>query len=167
MQRKYLITTLIIMAFIFIQSALPGDLSSNESNIFVQILVALFDVDADSAGFAVRKCAHFTEYLVLGGSAMLLFSEMRLGGGEQRVDGEKPSGEVWPVRRTRLVDRQWLAGLTAWAVGAAYAVTDEFHQIFVAGRSCEVRDMCIDAAGVLCGVLVIAVWRRRKKSVSL
>jgi len=137
MQRKYLITTLIIMAFIFIQSALPGDLSSNESNIFVQILVALFDVDADSAGFAVRKCAHFTEYLVLGGSAMLLFSEMRL------------------------------AGLIAWAVGAAYAVTDEFHQIFVAGRSCEVRDMCIDAAGVLCGVLVIALWRRRKKSVSL
>jgi len=137
MQRKYLITTLIIMAFIFIQSALPGDLSSNESNIFVQILVALFDVDADSAGFAVRKCAHFTEYLVLGGSAMLLFSEMRL------------------------------AGLIAWAVGAAYAVTDEFHQIFVAGRSCEVRDMCIDAAGVLCGVLVIAVWRRRKKSISL
>jgi len=137
MQRKYLITTLIIMAFIFIQSALPGDLSSNESNIFVQILVALFDVDADSAGFAVRKCAHFTEYLVLGGSAMLLFSEMRLG------------------------------GLIAWAVGAAYAVTDEFHQIFVAGRSCEVRDMCIDAAGVLCGVLVIAVWRRRKKSISL
>lgn len=137
MQRKYLITTFIIMAFIFIQSALPGDLSSNESNIFVQILVALFDVDADSAGFAVRKCAHFTEYLVLGGSAMLLFSEMRLG------------------------------GLIAWAVGAAYAVTDEFHQIFVAGRSCEVRDMCIDAAGVLCGVLVIAVWRRRKKSVSL
>jgi len=137
MQRKYLITTLIIMAFIFIQSALPGDLSSNESNIFVQILVALFDVDADSAGFAVRKCAHFTEYLVLGGSAMLLFSEMRLG------------------------------GLIAWAVGAAYAVTDEFHQIFVAGRSCEVRDMCIDAAGVLCGVLVIALWRRRKKSVSL
>ena len=137
MQRKYLITTFIIMAFIFIQSALPGDLSSNESNIFVQILVALFDVDADSAGFAVRKCAHFTEYLVLGGSAMLLFSEMRLG------------------------------GLIAWAVGAAYAVTDEFHQIFVAGRSCEVRDMCIDAAGVLCGVLVIAVWRRRKKSISL
>jgi len=132
MQRKYLITTLIIMAFIFIQSALPGDLSSNESNFIVQILVALFDVDAGSAGFAVRKCAHFTEYLVLGGSAMLLFSEMRL------------------------------SGLIAWAVGAAYAVTDEFHQMFVAGRSCEVRDMCIDAAGVLCGVLVIVLWKRER-----
>ena len=127
MQRKYLIITLAITAFIFIQSALPGDLSSNESNFVVQILVALFDVDADSAGFAVRKCAHFTEYLVLGGSVTLLFGEM------------------------------WLSGLLAWAVGAAYAVTDEYHQMFVAGRSCEVRDMCIDAAGVLCGVLVIAV----------
>ena len=133
MQRKYLITTLIIMAFIFIQSALPGDLSSNESNFIVQILVALFDVDAGSAGFAVRKCAHFTEYLVLGGSAMLMFSEVRL------------------------------PGLLAWAVGAAYAVTDEFHQLFVAGRSCEVRDMCIDAAGVLCGVVVIALWKRNRQ----
>lgn len=131
-EKKYLITTLAIMAFIFIQSALPGNLSSNESNFIVQILVTLFDVDAGSAGFAVRKCAHFTEYLVLGGSAMLMFGEVRL------------------------------SGLLAWAVGAAYAVTDEFHQLFVAGRSCEVRDMCIDAAGVLCGVLVIVVWRRRR-----
>ena len=52
MQRIYLITTLIIMAFIFVQSALPGDLSSNESNVIVQFLVALFDVDAGSAGLA-------------------------------------------------------------------------------------------------------------------
>ena len=132
MQRKYLISTLIIMAFIFIQSALPGNLSSDESNFFVKILVALFNVDAGSVGFAVRKCAHFTEYMVLGGSAMLLFSEM------------------------------WLSGLIAWAVGAAYSVTDEFHQLFVAGRSCEVRDMCIDAAGVLCGVMVIALWKMKK-----
>ena len=99
----------------------------------MQILVALFDVDAGSAGFAVRKCAHFTEYLLLGGSAMLMFSEVRL------------------------------SGLLAWAVGAAYAVTDEFHQLFVVGRSCEVRDMCIDAAGVLCGVLVIVLWKRKRQ----
>lgn len=133
MQCKHLITTLIIMAFIFIQSALPGDLSSNESNFIVQILVALFDVDAGSAGFAVRKCAHFTEYLVLGGSAMLMFGEVQL------------------------------SGLLAWAVGAAYAVTDEFHQLFIVGRSCEVRDMCIDAAGVLCGVLAIALLKRNRQ----
>ena len=68
------------MTFIFVQSALPGDLSSNESNFIVQILVAVLDVDAESVGFAVRKCAHFTEYLVLGGSTMLLFSEVRLSG---------------------------------------------------------------------------------------
>ena len=55
-----------------------------------------------------------------------------------------------------------LSGLIAWAVGAAYAVTDEFHQLFVAGRSCEVRDMCIDAAGVLCGVMVVWLWRKRR-----
>ena len=69
---------------------------------------------------------------MLGVSTMLLFSEMRL------------------------------SGLIAWAVGAAYAVTDEFHQLFVAGRSCEVRDMCIDAAGVLCGVMVVWLWGKSR-----
>jgi len=69
---------------------------------------------------------------VLGVSTMLLFGEMRL------------------------------SGLIAWAVGAAYAVTDEFHQLFVAGRSCEARDMCIDAAGVLCGVMVVWLWRKSR-----
>ena len=69
---------------------------------------------------------------MLGVSTMLLFGEMRI------------------------------SGLIARAVGAAYAVTDEFHQLFVAGRSCEVRDMCIDAAGVLCGVMVVWLWRKSR-----
>ena len=36
-----------------------------------------------------------------------------------------------------------------------YAVTDEIHQLFVPGRSCEIRDMCIDSCGVLAGVVII------------
>lgn len=48
-----------------------------------------------------------------------------------------------------------------WAAGTLYAVTDEVHQLLVPGRSCELRDICIDAAGVLTGVLLMAALRKR------
>ena len=41
------------------------------------------------------------------------------------------------------------------ALGAAalYAVTDEVHQYFVPGRSCELRDVLVDTSGALTGIL--------------
>jgi VanZ family protein len=47
----------------------------------------------------------------------------------------------------------------AFLVGIAYAVTDEVHQAFVAGRAGKPVDVAIDAAGVLLGLLV---WRARR-----
>ena len=59
--------------------------------------------------------------------------------------------------------KQVLCGLIAWGIGALYAVTDEIHQMFSEGRSCEFRDICIDAGGVLFGVLIIhLIWRARR-----
>ena len=53
----------------------------------------------------------------------------------------------------------------AWLIGTAYAVTDEFHQSFVPGRSCELRDVVIDSCGVLTGVLaaLLAEWIRAQR----
>jgi VanZ family protein len=45
----------------------------------------------------------------------------------------------------------------AWTLGVLYAVTDEVHQSFVAGREAAAVDVVIDAAGVALGVLA---WRR-------
>ena len=53
-----------------------------------------------------------------------------------------------------------------WVIGTVYAVSDEVHQLFVEGRSCEVRDMLLDSAGVAAGVLLMN-WlksHRRNKS---
>jgi VanZ family protein len=52
----------------------------------------------------------------------------------------------------------------AVAAGAAYAATDELHQHFVAGRHAAVRDVAIDAAGVLAGVLLLQSrqWSARR-----
>lgn len=44
--------------------------------------------------------------------------------------------------------------VVAVAAAVAYAVTDEIHQAFVPGRQGAVRDVIIDAAGVLVGVYV-------------
>ena len=38
---------------------------------------------------------------------------------------------------------------------SAYAVTDEIHQILVAGRACKIQDWAIDTAGALLGALIL------------
>jgi VanZ family protein len=47
----------------------------------------------------------------------------------------------------------------AVALGSLYAVTDEVHQAFVAGRVGSPLDWAIDTIGVVLAVLVLA-WRR-------
>ena len=53
---------------------------------------------------------------------------------------------------------------TAAIVGSTRG--DEVQQAFVPGRSCEFRDMCIDAAGVLLGaaflLLILHLIQRKK-----
>ena len=49
----------------------------------------------------------------------------------------------------------------AVAVGVAYAGSDELHQHFVPGRHAAFRDLAVDAAGVLTGVIVARIFRRR------
>lgn len=42
-------------------------------------------------------------------------------------------------------------------VGLIYAITDEYHQSFVAGRGPSARDVCIDTAGVFIGIIIILI----------
>ena len=44
----------------------------------------------------------------------------------------------------------------AIAIGSLYAITDEVHQSFVAGREGSPLDWAIDSAGVVAGVLVLS-----------
>lgn len=45
-----------------------------------------------------------------------------------------------------------------------YAITDEFHQTFIAGRSGELRDVLIDTTGAFMGILLtIAASKGMKK----
>ena len=46
----------------------------------------------------------------------------------------------------------------AFLLGSAYAVTDEVHQGFVAGRQASPLDWLVDMVGVAAGVLLYARW---------
>ena len=36
-------------------------------------------------------------------------------------------------------------------------MTDEIHQLFVPGRSGEIRDVCIDSLGVITGIIIFLI----------
>ena len=76
--------------------------------------------------FLVRKTGHFTEYAVL---ALLVLRAFR-----------KSTPEFWSTR-------VWRAAVCALLVTAAYAATDEFHQVFVPGRTASPGDVLIDSSG--------------------
>ena len=177
-RRLPFILTILIMAFIFLQSALPADLSQQESGTIVGILVKLTHMDAEVLSFAVRKCAHFTEYLALGMSTFAAVREHLLEKGGRWGDREHAAAgsfghtddDAFPRRLIagagsfeRTADAAQGAALPAWMIGTLYAVTDEVHQYFVPGRSCEIRDMVIDGCGVAVGVLIMAIIKHRKK----
>ena len=127
------------MVFIFVQSALPADISQEESGFLVPFVSNLFGISADSASFLIRKGAHFTEYTILGVSLALTVTSF--------------------VQRKDL----WKGSLLAFLIGVIYAVSDEFHQTFVDGRSGELRDMAIDWGGVLLGVLILFIIKSARK----
>lgn len=151
--KKFTVIVIAIMAFIFFQSALPADLSSEESGRVVDLIVRLFrgiaPIDREMLVFVVRKGAHFTEYMILGGFLVPAVKEW------MAVDTTPV-----PVARERI---------TAWLAGTLYAVTDEIHQSFVPGRSCELRDIGIDSCGVLAGVLVVSlvIWFKEHRSLNV
>jgi VanZ family protein len=81
---------------------------------------------------AVRKLAHFLEYLVL---SVLLSRALR--------------GRRTPPARV---------AVRALALAALYAVGDELHQAFAAGRTASVVDCLIDVSGAAVGQAVVAVY---------
>ena len=145
--KKFTVIVIAIMAFIFFQSALPADLSSQESGRVVDLIIRLFQgilpIDRQTMVFIVRKGAHFTEYTILGGFLV-------------------PAVKEWMAVDTTPVPVA-MERITAWLAGTLYAVTDEIHQFYVPGRSCELRDIGIDSCGVLAGVLVVSLLMRSKE----
>ena len=152
-----------VMVFIFIQSALPDSLSGRESGLVVSLLLKFVEANPDKLSFIVRKCSHFLEFLLLGATLVPAVRQWRSGRLE-RSSGRLHGGRLESLSEARSRRGAVIGAGMSWLIGTVYAMTDEFHQMFVAGRSCELRDVMIDSAGVLCGVLIIASVHRLRSA---
>ncbi|HZI19650.1 MAG TPA: VanZ family protein [Pyrinomonadaceae bacterium] len=129
------------VGFIFFAST--GNLSaSNTSRILRPLLLWLFPTITEAAlvfaHSAVRKGAHFAEYFVLALLAARAFTTSSEPG----------------LRR-----RWWLA---SFALVAACALLDEYHQSFVATRTGTIYDSLIDMAGGATALVLFGLWRRAR-----
>ena len=94
--------------------------------------------------FVVRKCAHFSEYAVLGGIARTFWARV------SRELGSRASSS-----RRRVL----LAGLVLTTL---VPCLDETIQLFVPGRSGSPRDVAIDLAGAATGALLTWLFHRAR-----
>ena len=86
----------------------------------------------DEVQHIVRKCAHFTEYMLLGFVIRLCL-------------------ESWFGFRK---NRFFRLGADGIAGGTVYACTDEAHQMAIEGRMGAWSDVLVDAGGVMTGVIL-------------
>ncbi|MCI8514004.1 MAG: VanZ family protein [Lachnospiraceae bacterium] len=133
--------TFAVMVMIFWFSAQSADESSNLSGRFlawimsgkVPFLTRFAETTRIFEWLNIRKCAHAFVYFLLGVCAAL-----------------SAGTEEWPGKKQIGV---------AWLFCVLYAGSDELHQFFVPGRSCEFRDVMIDSSGALTGVLLVFLIR--------
>lgn len=112
------------------------DASTGRSDAIVQALQSLgVSWQVEILTFITRKAAHTVAYLVLGVLAYNVFRQY----------------DVSARRRVAL----------SIAMVVAYAASDEIHQLFVPGRSGELRDVLIDTTAGVLGVLLSA-WAARR-----
>lgn len=158
----YALPALLVMGIIFYFSSQHAEQSSESSSYVLETVLIVVDelyeamgkepsdihqnISMDWFTFIIRKIAHTTEYALLGGCLSFYFYKMQ--------------------------HKKKTLFLGSVLVGFLYACTDELHQFFVPGRSCEFRDVLIDTNGVFLGTLafLFLLWLQshihRKKSKS-
>lgn len=116
------------MGVIFWLSSRTADESAQQSGAVLEWLISIFG-DSVFTDFIVRKLAHCLEFTGL----CILFNI------------------------SLFLDRKKIKPVMATILTSAYAITDEFHQIFVSGRSCQISDWVIDTCGAIAGALAFSV----------
>ena len=141
----FAILSLLLLCFIFSNSAQPREESAAQSMSIVSILKPLLDphdrIPEDVFHNAVRKAAHFAEFAALGFSLAGLSDCL-----------------PWKRKKQRLA--------MPLLVSLLVAVTDEVIQIFSPLRGPGVKDVLLDfcgaAFGVACMLVLLLIIRRLK-----
>lgn len=115
------------MIIIFLMSSFDATESTNQSNFIVNIITNIFKIEnIELLSFIIRKLAHFTEYLILGFLTINMLNKND-------------------------ISKKYLLSILICII---YAISDELHQSFVPGRSCQLVDVTIDFIGALTGIFI-------------
>lgn len=129
--KVYFFLLLSWLIFIFVMSSFESNLSDVQSNLVVDFISSAIPSSSSlNLVFIVRKVAHFLEYALLGFLFALNFHTHHKN--------------------------------TLYSVPASlfYAITDEFHQLFVSGRSAQPLDILIDILGASFGLLIFYLFQK-------
>ena len=150
----YVVCVLAVMVAIFMFSSQPYEQTMKTSDVIVKPIENL--VKEDNFNFqtkneendyikelesmldkAVRKSAHMIIFGVLGVFVYLFCKSLRL--------------------------RDADAIIIALVFCALYGGIDEFHQMFVSGRTSQFVDVCVDEMGVVISMIIIRVIKKVKE----
>ena len=142
--RKIAIWSVVVlwMIVIFKLSSQSGEQSNDLSLGVTGLIAALIEKispssDALAFNHVIRKCAHFFAYLVLG--MVVLFAMRKMG-----ISGTKGI-------------------LLTLAICVVYAISDEWHQGFIPGRTPKLTDILIDSCGSLLGTALYSRIAEKKR----
>ena len=141
----FAVLTAVVMYIIFAFSAQSGEessaVSSGVSRFIAELIVSGFDALSDIEREAkigqlipiVRKVAHFSVFCALGFCSNLCLHSFH-----------KENG-----KKTRFATNIWAVAFCLF-----YAMTDEFHQLFIPDRNGNFIDVLIDFSGSVLGIVV-------------
>lgn len=143
----YLVLVLVWMLTIYIFSSQNSNTSKQTSTKVTQIIIKIFtynqnlteeelNTKIEKTDIFVRKFAHYSIY-TLGG--ILIYNYIN-------------TFKVTPKRKI----------IISILIGVIYAITDELHQYFVAGRSAQILDVCIDSLGMITGNFTMNYLKKQK-----
>ena len=142
-----IISLILWMIVIFSFSSADANKSTGTSDKVLTTMIEIKDKIADqetpisekeiivkNSSFYVRKIAHITEYLILG---LLMFNALK---------------------QFNILNIYY-----AIILCILYSCTDEFHQLFINGRSGSFKDVLIDTIGILLGTYLYKILIIKKK----
>lgn len=127
MKKISIILVILWMILIFSLSNQVALVSTKQSSFFATIIINIVGIKYKViVNYIVRKLAHFFLYLVLG---ILVINALRF----------------YKVKNIILLSIM---------ICMTYACSDEIHQLFVAGRIGDVKDVLIDTVGSIIGISI-------------
>ncbi len=145
----FAILSILTFITIFMFSNQNGNKSGNTSRNFTRKVIEILQIDKhleedkvenliEKSQFLIRKLAHFTIYTIAGINMMGF------------------------INTFDIEEKNKIKGVLL--IGALYAISDEFHQMFSGDRTPAIKDVFIDSLGVLFGMLIfLGIYRLKNK----